>query len=190
MRGGTNEERLYLFDAKWLDIEATNMPDMPGIIARHKGRYHLAAFLARPGMKVLDFPCGSGYGAQILKEVGIKYVGADYDSETIEFAKSLDADVAQFMILIPYPGTEVREIIQAEGRILTDNWEEYGNLAGEAIFEHGELTKPLMEEMFKKAYRRFYYRPSYILKKILDIRSLNDIRLRMKGLSSVLKTTL
>ncbi len=109
--------------------------------------------------------------------------------ETIEFAKSLGADVAQFMILVPYPGTEVRQIMEAEGRIFTDNWEEYGNLAGKAIFEHGKLTKPLMEDMFKKAYRHFYYRPGYILHKILDIRSLSDVRFRVKGLSSVLRTT-
>jgi len=60
------------------------MPDMDGIVARHKARYHLGAFLARSGMKVLDFPCGSGYGADIIKDVN--YIGMDVDEPTITYA--------------------------------------------------------------------------------------------------------
>ena len=66
MRGGTNEERLYLNDLHSHGVLRTNMPNMKDLVARHKARYHLAAFVARPDMKVLDFPCGSGYGAEIL----------------------------------------------------------------------------------------------------------------------------
>ena len=84
MRGGKNEERLYLFDHSLLNVERTNMPNMSELVARHEARYHLAAFLARPGMKVLDFPCGSGYGAKILKDVD--YVGMDIDDITVEYA--------------------------------------------------------------------------------------------------------
>jgi len=85
MRGGTNQERLYLRDSFELGIKATDMPNMPDLIARHKARYHLGAFLARPGMKVLDFPCGSGYGSQLFDDV--YYFGFDNDNPSIEFAK-------------------------------------------------------------------------------------------------------
>jgi SAM-dependent methyltransferase len=83
MRGGKNEERLYLFDCSELGIEKTDLPDMEQLVARHKARYHLAAFLARPGMDVLDFPCGSGYGKKILGDVN--YVGMDSDDVTIQY---------------------------------------------------------------------------------------------------------
>ena len=85
MREGTNEERLYLRDSFELGIKATDMPNMPDLIARHKARYHLGAFLARPGMKVLDFPCGSGYGSQLFDDV--YYCGFDNDNPSIEFAR-------------------------------------------------------------------------------------------------------
>jgi len=85
MRGGKLEERLYLYDCEGLGVKKTDFPDMDQLIARHKSRYHLAAFLARPGMKVLDFPCGSGYGSELLGDVD--YTGMDNDPVTIEYAR-------------------------------------------------------------------------------------------------------
>jgi 2-polyprenyl-3-methyl-5-hydroxy-6-metoxy-1,4-benzoquinol methylase len=85
MKGGKKEERLYLNDFHSMKIIKTEMPNMRELVARHRSRYHLAAFIARPGMKVLDFPCGSGYGCEIVEDV--EYHGMDNDEITIEYAK-------------------------------------------------------------------------------------------------------
>lgn len=90
--GGKNEERLYLFDDKfdWDDtlviVKKTDMPNIDHLIARHKGRYYIPAALCRPRMKVLDFPCGSGYGAEIFEPFGVHYEGMDADQATILYA--------------------------------------------------------------------------------------------------------
>ena len=90
-RGGINEERLYLNDLKYdcedqiCIIRKTDMPDIEKIIQRHKARYMLPAFFVRSGMKVLDFPCGSGYGSQLLSGIGVEYEGRDYDKPTIYY---------------------------------------------------------------------------------------------------------
>ncbi len=91
-RGGTNEERLYLHDTLvdtdggLVTIKKTDMPNLKDIIARHKARYYLPAFFCRPGMMVLDFPCGSGYGSEVLpKEVF--YHGRDIDRATIQYCR-------------------------------------------------------------------------------------------------------
>ena len=89
MRGSTNEERLFLYDLPWLEVKKTDMPNIDQTVARHRARYHLGAFLARPGMKVLDFPCGSGYGSDIVGEYGlvkVDYEGFDLDPVTIQYA--------------------------------------------------------------------------------------------------------
>lgn len=92
-RGGTNEERLYLYDLKFdcgddiCLVKATDMPDLKNLIARHKARYCIPALFCRPKMHVLDFPCGSGYGSQILNIFDVKYEGRDNDLPTIEYAK-------------------------------------------------------------------------------------------------------
>ena len=90
MKGGKKQERLYLHDLYSKDITKTDMPNMKQLVARHKSRYHLAAFLSRPDMKVLDFPCGSGYACEILEDV--EYTGMDIDEVTIEYAKHFYSD--------------------------------------------------------------------------------------------------
>ena len=90
-RGGTNEERLYLTDLEFFHndkrviVKKTDMPGIENIIYRHKARYSLVAFYARPGMRVLDFPCGSGYAYDMLK--GVDYEGRDNDEFTIRYAQ-------------------------------------------------------------------------------------------------------
>ena len=64
-----------------IDGELTNE------IARHKGRYHFVAFFCRPGMAVLDFPCGTGYGSKIIRSQGAYYFGHDISETAIDYAK-------------------------------------------------------------------------------------------------------
>lgn len=61
--------------------------DMGDFFARHKGRYYLLGLYARPGYRVLDFPCGSGYAADILKDFDVIYHGMDRDPLAIEYAR-------------------------------------------------------------------------------------------------------
>lgn len=87
--------RLYLQDLEFTMSNGTEVIvqkrcieniDMADFVARHKGRYYLVGLFCRPGFKVLDFPCGSGYAADILKELGVIYEGRELDSPTVEYA--------------------------------------------------------------------------------------------------------
>ena len=94
-RGGTTEERLYLgsitFESRGspVIVQRTDMPNMPSLIARHKARYLLAGFFCRPGMSVLDFPCGSGYGSEVFNDMGAWYGGMDIDEVTIQYCRKV-----------------------------------------------------------------------------------------------------
>jgi len=99
---------------------------------------------------------------------------------TIKFAIELDPDYAQFTTAVPFPGTRLHSIIKKEGRFLIKDWEQYGQLQGTAYFEIGDLTKDLVEKMWKKAYRSFYLRPKILAKNIFKTKTwlnlLNVIR--------------
>ena len=92
-RGGKDEERLYLFDKTFdcgdeiVFVKRTDMPNMDDLIARHYSRYFVPAIFVRPGDRVLDFPCGSGYGQRILTMCGAEYEGRDVDEPTIEYCE-------------------------------------------------------------------------------------------------------
>ncbi|HXK37066.1 MAG TPA: class I SAM-dependent methyltransferase [Candidatus Paceibacterota bacterium] len=100
-RGGWDKERLYLRNAEFtvtdgtrIIVKASNFPDMDmtDVVARHVARYGIIALFCRPGYRVLDFPCGSGYGAEFLRPFGIKYLGMDFDKPTVEYARRVYGD--------------------------------------------------------------------------------------------------
>lgn len=94
--GADSTERLFLKPAKFIknNITVRVIPTqidpisrMPDLIARHRGRYYFLGLFLRPKCSLLDFPCGSGYGAEILREFNIYYEGRDKCPYTIEYAK-------------------------------------------------------------------------------------------------------
>jgi radical SAM superfamily enzyme YgiQ (UPF0313 family) len=62
-----------------------------------------------------------------LQTMGFFIFGLPADTEetmedTIQFALELDPDLANFMIAAPYPGTELWEIAQRDGRLFSMDW--------------------------------------------------------------------
>ena len=96
VRGGRNEERLYLESMESLGIQKTDMSNMVDLIARHKARYYLVGFFCRPGMRVLDFPCGSGYGSQVLKEFDVMYEGMDFDDIALCYCRAMYGEIFSY----------------------------------------------------------------------------------------------
>lgn len=95
--GGTDTERLFLLADSFTHknvhvvVEISDFTDkgvdMASVIARHRGRYHLAASFVRPGMQILDFPCGTGYGSEVITHPkDCQYIGFDIDPIVVEFA--------------------------------------------------------------------------------------------------------
>lgn len=99
-KGGSNEERIYLKNLKFtlhdgttVDIRESTFPgvDMGRSFGRHKARYNVAFLFVPVGRcKVLDFPCGSGYAAEIFTQSsGVNYEGVDSDQITLEYAEKV-----------------------------------------------------------------------------------------------------
>jgi radical SAM superfamily enzyme YgiQ (UPF0313 family) len=83
---------------------------------------------------------------------------------TIDFAIEVDPMIANFSMMTPYPGTKVYEEVKQHGRFLMQDWEDYVFFDQKARYELGDLTAELMEEMYRKAYRQFYWRPRYVMR--------------------------
>jgi anaerobic magnesium-protoporphyrin IX monomethyl ester cyclase len=104
-----------------------------------------------------------------IETIGFFIIGLPGDTretmqKTIDFAIELDPMIANFSMMTPYPGTIVYEQVKKSGRFLVQDWEDYVFFDAKARYEMGDLTAELMEEMYRKAYRQFYWRPKYIMR--------------------------
>lgn len=93
--------------------------------------------------------------------------------DTINFAKKLDSDFAMFTVATPYPFTELLDLSVKKGLVNADYWRNF--VLGKEKRRIPYLVED-SEAWLKKAYKKYYLRPSYILKKISRIRTVGDIK--------------
>jgi radical SAM superfamily enzyme YgiQ (UPF0313 family) len=102
--------------------------------------------------------------------------------QTIEFALDLNPDIANFHAITPFPGT-----------YLYDNLDKYGTISEElsdytyqgAAFIPHSMTRDDILKLRQIAFKRFYTRPSFILKRILELRNPHDFAVAMKSIRSL-----
>ena len=108
--------------------------------------------------------------------------------QTIKDALKLDPEYAQFSVATPYPGTALYDEIKKGkwGKLTTENFTEYQGW-NVVFLPEGYKNKEEVLKMSRKAFKTFYIRPSYIIKAILNIRSLEDIKRYFKGFKALVK---
>lgn len=107
--------------------------------------------------------------------------------ETIKFSKELDLDFAQFSIATAYPGTELYRIAKQNNKITNDWSKSIYALGGKPLISLSDVPVDKLYFYAKKAYSSFYFRPSYILKKISSIKSTQDLIYNIRGLFTLFK---
>ena len=136
--------------------------------------------------------------AQWTKNAGIEVIGSfviglpgetpELARQTVQNAIELDPDYAQFAIACPYPGTQLaKEIKQGKwGKFVSNELEEY-TTESVTWLPSGYSGVKELEDMQRYAFRKFYLRPSYIFKRILKLRSLEDLKRHIKGATGLVK---
>jgi anaerobic magnesium-protoporphyrin IX monomethyl ester cyclase len=102
--------------------------------------------------------------------------------KTIEFALELDPDIANFHAITPFPGTE-----------LYDNIEKYGTMSEDltdytyqgAAFIPFTMTREEIAELRQLALKKFYSRPKFLWRRVLALRSFNDLMAAWQGIKSL-----
>jgi len=107
-----------------------------------------------------------------LQTMGFFVFGMPEETEetmekTIRFALELDPDLANFMIAAPYPGTPLWDLLEKEGNIFSHDWTDYAIHTDRAKFEIGDLKAEWVERKWREAYRRFYWRPKRLMRRLL-----------------------
>lgn len=119
--------------------------------------------------------------------VGIPSEKEEEIKATINFAKRLNVDYAQFAVATAFPGTELVELARTCGKA-PQNWQDafYALGKGQKIVSLCDFSEKTLRKYLKGAYRSFYLRPGYIFNKIKKIRSFGDLIFYFKGFLSLL----
>jgi len=110
--------------------------------------------------------------------------------ETIEhtFQETLKLDVDYVLISIctPFPCTEFNTLAQKEGWMIKPDYEAIDPYK-ESFISYPHLTKKQMEKIIRKYYKKFYFRPSYIFKRIRKLESFKDLIHKSKAALTILR---
>jgi anaerobic magnesium-protoporphyrin IX monomethyl ester cyclase len=135
------------------------------------------------------------------KEIGLQVVGyfmigspgetPQTIQQTIDFAKKLKVDFAQFSITTPFPGTELYEIYKRRNP-RNIPWEKFvyagTDNPASPVFESDNLSRQDIEKWVNHAYREFYLRPSYIWQRLRRCKNWGEFRMNFKGLWMLLRS--
>lgn len=114
-----------------------------------------------------------------------------YDTciQTIKFAKELDCDYAAFNTLVPRMGTNVRKETIEKG-FVDKNMREMDQSGTFVVMKNNSLSAEQISELHKKAIKEFYFKPKYVLRRILGIRTFDDLKNHITDAVSLFKKLL
>ena len=129
-----------------------------------------------------------------LQTVGYFMIGSPGENQqsigkTIQFAKRLNLDFAQFAITTPFPGSELYNtyLEGGKGDVPWENFIYEGT--GQKVtpvFESNGLNRSDLQNWVRRAYKQFYLRPSYLWQRVRKINSVGDLKVNLKGFSMLL----
>lgn len=99
-----------------------------------------------------------------LQDYGIRVqgsfiFGSDYDDKTVfqktvDFCQDADIDFPTFSALTPYVGTEIRDELEKNNRIFSNNWDYYDG--AHVVFQPKNMTPLELQEGIISAYQNYY----------------------------------
>lgn len=90
----------------------------------------------------------------------------DHDEDAIkrlvDFLMEIQLDVAEFTVMTPFPHSPIREQMEAEGRILSNDWRKY--TCDKVVFQPKRMSPEKLQEMYYYAWDTFYQGSGHALK--------------------------
>lgn len=107
----------------------------------------------------------AGIECQISMMIGLPGETREDILKTIAFSVELSPDLILFNVFKPIPGSILYNKLKKENMLLTERWEDLLVKTPKPVVK-GSLPADELEELMKKAYTSFYFRPAYILRRL------------------------
>ncbi len=95
-----------------------------------------------------------GIGVEGTILLGLDNHTEDYIKELIDFLLEINLDLAEFTVLTPFPHTTAYEELQAQDRIISDNWDDYS--ADKVVYQPRHMSVDRLQELLQYAWDTFY----------------------------------
>jgi radical SAM superfamily enzyme YgiQ (UPF0313 family) len=127
---------------------------------------------------------GEGITTLAYFMVGSPGEGEEEIMDSIDFAREIDPDFVHFSVATPFPATEFYRLALNKGVVASDVWREF------AAAPREDFRPPLWTETFSdgelvaflnRAYKSFYSRPTYLVRQVFRVRSLGELRRKVKA---------
>ncbi len=103
-----------------------------------------------------------GIGVEGTIILGMDEQDEDYIKRLVDFLLEIKLDLAEFTILTPFPHTPAREALQKEGRILSNDWNQY--TGGQVVYQPAKMSPSKLQDMYYYAWDTFYKETSQNLR--------------------------
>jgi len=136
-------------------------------------------------------------GVKLCKKAGIEVRGSfilglpgetpEMGRKTIAFAIELNPDYAQFSIATPFPGTELYKTVEQWGTMTAkpENYKDF-HIFSPVFVPKGYKDADELQNMQRSAFKKFYFRPKYMLGRITKIKNMRDLKRNLDGFKMVL----
>ncbi len=163
---------------------------------RHDKRMKIGAAI-RSGIKLLKKNIDITKAKEVFKiakEEGISpfayfMIGSPTETReeilnTINFAVQINPAYAQITITTPIPETEMYKDMLSKKYFTDDYWQKFAeNPTKEFKTRYCEdtLSKQELFELMNIFYKKFYFRPKFIIKELLEIKSFSELKKKIKA---------
>ena len=107
---------------------------------------------------------------------------------TIEYSVRAGIQFAIYNITTPYPGTPLYAWAQEQGYLMHRDWNLYD--LSHPVLNLPTVTPDEIAECYRKAYRAFYMRPSFLIERLLAVRSWDYFLINLKAFLGIARTAL
>jgi radical SAM superfamily enzyme YgiQ (UPF0313 family) len=110
--------------------------------------------------------------------------------KTIDISKKLDPDYVFYSVTTIYPGTDMHRYAVLNNYVEPDFWVQYSlgktNDIPAPVFETREFSREDLENIVYQAYKEFYMRPKFVFKKLLNVKSWQELKFCFQGATTLL----